>query len=131
MARQEKNESEPAPLDFEQAVRRLEDIVHSLEEGETGLNEALLRYEEGVKLLRQAYDLLERAERRIELLSGVDAEGNPITRPVEDQTTLSQDEQKHRQSRRRGLNEGGQSGQSRDDGSRSGDTDIDAPGGLF
>ena len=43
----------------------------------SGLNESLERYEEGVKLLRQSYELLQRAERRIELLSGVDAEGNP------------------------------------------------------
>ena len=64
---------------FEQSLKRLEEIVHLLEEGDLGLNEALERYEEGVVLLRQSYDLLQRAERKIELLSGVDAEGNPIT----------------------------------------------------
>ncbi len=37
-----------------------------------------------MKLLRRCHDLLQRAERRIELLSGVDAEGNPITTPLED-----------------------------------------------
>jgi exodeoxyribonuclease VII small subunit len=82
------------PLDqpsFEEALKRLEEIVHLLEEGEIGLDEALARYEEGVKLLRQAYDLLGRAERRIELLSGVDAEGSPIAQPFDDQATLSPD----------------------------------------
>jgi len=76
---------------FEEALQRLEEIVHLLEEGEIGLNEALARYEEGVKLLRQLYDLLQRAERRIELLSGVDAEGNPVTKPFDDTATASRD----------------------------------------
>ncbi len=70
---------------FEEALRRLEEIVQLLEEGEIGLGEALARYEEGVKLLRQSYNLLQHAERRIELLSGVDAEGNPVCEPFGDQ----------------------------------------------
>ena len=74
---------------FEQSLKRLEEIVHLLEEGDVGLNEALERYEEGVKLLRQSYELLQRAERRIELLSGVDAEGNPITQPFDDTATFN------------------------------------------
>ena len=43
-------------LDFEDALERLEEIVHSLEEGDIGLNESLERYEEGIKLLRQSYE---------------------------------------------------------------------------
>ena len=149
MARKETNQSaaEPAaaPGDFEQAIRRLEDIVHCLEEGDVGLNEALERYGEGVKLLRQSYDLLERAERRIELLSGVDAEGNPITRPVEDHATfgreektpapqgqtLAREEQSPRRGRRR-LAEGGSPSQEPDTSRpNGGDIDMDAPKGLF
>ena len=64
---------------FEQTLGRLEEIVHLLEEGKIGLDEALGRYEEGVGLLRKAYELLETAQRRISLLSGVDSEGNPDT----------------------------------------------------
>jgi exodeoxyribonuclease VII small subunit len=94
-------DSQSEPISFEQALERLEAIVHLLEDGEIGLSEALARYEEGVKLLRQSYELLERAERRIELLSGVDAEGNPITRPLEDVSTLSMDQEKVRGRRRR------------------------------
>jgi exodeoxyribonuclease VII small subunit len=79
---------QPKPLRFEEALKRLGELVQLLEEGEIGLDEALQRYEEGVKLLRQAYELLTRAERRIELLSGVDAEGNPICEPFDDRATL-------------------------------------------
>jgi len=77
------------PPSFEQSLARLDEIVHLLEEGQLGLDEALARYEEGVKLLRQGYQLLEKAERRIELLSGLDAEGRPVTRPLEDVSTWS------------------------------------------
>jgi exodeoxyribonuclease VII small subunit len=87
-------------LRFEDALQRLEEIVHALEEGDIGLNESLERYEEGIKLLRQSYELLQRAERRIELLSGVDAEGNPITQPFDDTATIDQDEPGQRRRRR-------------------------------
>jgi exodeoxyribonuclease VII small subunit len=100
MAQPSQPERPPEPLNFEDALKRLEDIVRMLEDGEIGLTEALARYEEGVKLLRQSYELLERAERRIELLSGVDAEGNPITRPLDDVSTLALDEEKGRKTRR-------------------------------
>ncbi len=76
-----KTGNEAAPS-FEEAVGRLETIVRDLEDGETGLDESLARYEEGVRLLRRCYEMLERAERKIALLSGVDADGNPITTPV-------------------------------------------------
>ena len=95
----DEQEATPEPLDFERALARLEEVVHLLEDGQLGLGESLSRYEEGVKLLRRAYDLLEKAERRIELLSGVDAEGNPITRPVADVSTVSLEEKKGRRGR--------------------------------
>jgi exodeoxyribonuclease VII small subunit len=94
-----------APTDqpsFEQSLTRLEEIVHALEEGEIGLSESLERYEEGVKLLRQSYELLQKAERRIELLSGVDADGNPITEPFDDTATFDPAEARKHRSRRRG-----------------------------
>jgi exodeoxyribonuclease VII small subunit len=95
MADRTKQENPDQP-NFEQSLKRLEEIVHLLEEGDLGLNDALQRYEEGVKLLRQAYDLLQRAERKIELLSGVDAEGNPITTPFDDTATADKEEKPRR-----------------------------------
>jgi exodeoxyribonuclease VII small subunit len=86
---------------FEQSIKRLEEIVHALEDGKLGLNESLERYEEGVKLLRQSYELLQRAERRIELLSGLDAEGNAITQPFDDSATFDREATGKRRGRRR------------------------------
>jgi exodeoxyribonuclease VII small subunit len=85
-----KDETGESPS-FEQSLERLEEIVHLLEEGDLGLNEAMQRYEEGVKLLRQSYELLERAERKIELLSGLDVEGNPLTQPFDDTATFERE----------------------------------------
>lgn len=95
------NSAQTPPLDFEAALKRLEEIVRSLEEGDVGLNAALERYEEGVKLLRQSYELLQRAERRIELLSGIDADGNPITQPFDHSATFNEKEPGKVRSRRR------------------------------
>jgi exodeoxyribonuclease VII small subunit len=38
-------------------------------------------YEDGIRLLKQCYGLLQHAEQRIQVLAGVDREGQPITRP--------------------------------------------------
>jgi exodeoxyribonuclease VII small subunit len=70
---------------FEAALASLEAIVHDLEDGDLGLAEALARYEQGVKHLRHCYELLEQAERRIEQLTGVDADGRAKTAPFAEQ----------------------------------------------
>ncbi len=69
---------------FEESLGELEKIVAELESGKLGLSDALARYEEGVRHLKGCQQLLEAAERKIELLSGVDAEGNPITTPFDE-----------------------------------------------
>lgn len=86
----EKPESELPPLTFEAAQKRLEQIVHVLEEGNLSLDDSLKYYEEGIQLLRRSYELLERAERRIELLTGVDADGKPVTQPFDDSATFDE-----------------------------------------
>jgi exodeoxyribonuclease VII small subunit len=69
---------------FEESLEELDKIVTELESGKLGLSDALMRYEQGVKHLKSCQKLLERAERKIELLSGVDADGNPITQPFDE-----------------------------------------------
>ena len=53
---------------FEEAVKRLEDIVAQLEKGEIDLDESLTMFEEGVKLSRFCRAKLDEAEKRISLL---------------------------------------------------------------
>ena len=72
-----------AELSFEDAIRRLGHIVEQLERGDLPLEASLRLFEEGVGLARVSQRRLDRAERRIEELLGVDADGQPVTRPFE------------------------------------------------
>jgi exodeoxyribonuclease VII small subunit len=54
--------------DFETALKRLEEIVKKLENGELTLDSALQLFEEGIKLSRFCHTTLEEAERRVEVL---------------------------------------------------------------
>jgi exodeoxyribonuclease VII small subunit len=76
-----REEREECVASFEESLGELEKIVADLESGKLGLSEALARYEHGVRHLKSCQQLLESAERKIELLSGVNADGNPITEP--------------------------------------------------
>lgn len=64
---------------FEQSLKELEVIVGKLESGKLGLEESLEQYESGMKHLKQCNQLLQSAERRIALVTGLDADGNPET----------------------------------------------------
>jgi exodeoxyribonuclease VII small subunit len=100
MASKPKNNAAADELTFEQALAAVEKTVHELEEGKVGLSESLQKYEEGVKLLRRCYGLLEGAERKIEALSGLDPQGNPITTPYQDQATLEAHQPPEQRSKR-------------------------------
>ena len=54
---------------FEDALRRLEAIVRSLEEGDLPLDSSLKLFEEGVGLTRQCAARLDEAQRKIEVLT--------------------------------------------------------------
>ena len=69
---------------FEESLAALESVVRDLEDGGLGLQEALARYEEGVRHLRRCYRALRQAEQKIELLAGIDAEGEAVTEPLDE-----------------------------------------------
>lgn len=91
---------------FEESLGELEAIVGELESGKLGLADALARYEQGVKHLKSCHQLLERAERKIELLSGVDADGKEVTEPFDEQEHASLEEKAADRGRRRSRNAG-------------------------
>jgi exodeoxyribonuclease VII small subunit len=68
---------------FEDAVRRLGEIVERLEGGELPLEDSLKLFEEGIRLARTSQARLDAAERRVEELLGIDEDGNPVVRDVE------------------------------------------------
>lgn len=75
-------------LTFEQSLAELDRVVRDLEDGQLGLEAALNRYEAGVGLLKRCYSQLRQAEQRILLLTGTDADGQPLTQPFEHAATL-------------------------------------------
>ena len=53
---------------FEQELQQLQAVVADLEEGELSLDDALRRFEQGVKHAARCRSLLQQAEARVELL---------------------------------------------------------------
>ena len=58
--------------DYEKAVKRLEEIVEKLEEGNISLDEAMKLFDEGTKLTAGCYDVLQKAEQKIKDISEFD-----------------------------------------------------------
>lgn len=66
---------------FESALAELETVLRDLENDSTSLDDSMARYERGIALLRQCYVQLKQAEQKIVKLTGVNADGTPITEP--------------------------------------------------
>ena len=98
-----------APATFEEAITRLGDAVRQLEEGNLSLDESLAQYEVGIRYLSQCQKILTSAERKIEVLSGFDADGNPITENFDDEL-MTLEEKADGRSRRRTAKPAGQPG---------------------
>ncbi len=90
MAKKKSEKGKSQPKSFETAIEELAEIVTDLEDGSVGLEESLARFEEGMGLLRHCHDVLTKAEQRIEQLTGFDAEGNPVTEPLDSAATIDQ-----------------------------------------
>lgn len=69
-------------LNFEAAMDRLEGIVDQMESGKMPLEELIVRYEEGMKLVKVCQERLACAEQRIEIITRNHA-GKPVVKPFE------------------------------------------------
>ena len=60
---------------FETSMKKLEEIVTELENGNLNLDESVKKFEEGMKIAKQCNNMLEEAEKKITiLLEGNDGE---------------------------------------------------------
>ncbi|MDP3730154.1 MAG: exodeoxyribonuclease VII small subunit [Candidatus Omnitrophota bacterium] len=57
-----------AEIKFEDALKKLEKIVEELEDGSLALDDALGKYEEGIKLSKLCAKRLELAKKKVEIL---------------------------------------------------------------
>jgi exodeoxyribonuclease VII small subunit len=102
-------------LSFEESLAALEEIVAKLEGGKLGLSEALAAYEQGVQRLKACYQILQHAERRIELVQSVDASGRATTTPLDDEEVEDLTEKAAARSRRRSAHSPGADSDRMDD----------------
>lgn len=70
-------------VDFESALAEVEKVVAELESGELGLSESLAQYERGIEKIKLCHQVLQQAEKRIAVLTGVDADGTASVEPVD------------------------------------------------
>ena len=75
LVKRERDGLAPSPLNcdhlqmnYEKSLRRLDEIMASLENEQIGLDESLKLFEEGVELLRSASAELDKAETKVQML---------------------------------------------------------------
>ena len=69
-------------LNFESAMDRLEKIVEQMESGKLPLEDLIVRYEEGMKLVKICQERLANAEQKIEIITRNSA-GKPVVQEFE------------------------------------------------
>ena len=62
---------------FEDSMRRLEQIVRAMENGDAALDESLKLFKEGTDLVAHCNKLLEEAEMQVKLIS-TNSDGQPV-----------------------------------------------------
>ena len=61
-------EEKKEELNFEEAMKQLEEIANVLENGNLSLDESVNKIEEGMKLSKKCNDFLDQAEKKITML---------------------------------------------------------------
>jgi len=94
-----------AEMKFEEALKRLEKIVDELESGDLALDDALEKYEEGIRLSKLCAKKLEVARKKVEILLKSD-DGSVELKPFDEkiaEESMSREEPK----KKKGKEEGG------------------------
>jgi exodeoxyribonuclease VII small subunit len=79
-------------LNFEKAMDRLEAIVEQMESGKLPLEELIVRYEEGMGLLKVCQERLATAEQKIEIIARNSA-GKQVVKDFESSAETSTNDQ--------------------------------------
>lgn len=97
MAKSKKSADQPT---FEGSIEQLQQIVSELESGALGLDASLARFEEGTRLLKNCHQLLEQAERRVQILTSFDEDGQAETEDFDAQRSDAEGQASQRRPRR-------------------------------
>ena len=68
-----KQKDDVSGLSFEESIKELTNIVGKIEQGQIPLQDSLQQYERGMALIKHCRTILEKAEKRIEKISELDA----------------------------------------------------------
>ncbi|CAL1329327.1 exodeoxyribonuclease VII small subunit [Candidatus Providencia siddallii] len=63
-----KEKNKQTQISFENSLKELEDIVTLLESGKLSLEEAINKFEQGIKIVKTGQDILQKAEQRVQIL---------------------------------------------------------------
>jgi len=85
-----KSKSGERKLDFEASLKRLENIVEEMENGNLSLDECLKHFEEGSKLANFCTHKLEETEKKVEILLKNDAGGGEW-KQIEDKVEVEEE----------------------------------------
>jgi exodeoxyribonuclease VII small subunit len=66
---EKKENNDISKLSFEQAIKKLTDIVSKIEDGQVSLEQSLAQYEQGMELIKHCRGILQKAEKKIEEIS--------------------------------------------------------------
>ena len=66
---EKKENNDISSLSFEQAIKKLTDIVGKIENGQISLEQSLAQYEQGMELIKHCRAILQKAEKQIEEIS--------------------------------------------------------------
>ncbi len=77
-----KSKPREAELNFEGAMDRLEKIVEQMESGKLPLEDLIVRYEEGMNLVKICQERLANAEQKIEIIAR-NSGGKPVVKDFE------------------------------------------------
>ncbi|HBG28748.1 MAG: exodeoxyribonuclease VII small subunit [Planctomycetes bacterium GWF2_41_51] len=66
---EKKENNDISNLSFEQAIKKLTEIVSKIEDGQISLEQSLSQYEQGMELIQYCRGILQKAEKKIEEIS--------------------------------------------------------------
>jgi len=91
-----------AEIKFEDALKKLEKIVTDLEDGSLSLDDALGKYEEGIKLSKLCAKRLELAKKKVEILMKSE-DGSVELKPFDESCVIEEKAKGGKKSRQTAL----------------------------
>ena len=87
-------------IDFEQALKKLEEITEKLEKGNLTLDESLKFFEEGIRLSRFCEKKLSDVENRIKILQSTDIPEEEAKEEIKEEKNQDKEEKKEKKKKK-------------------------------